>query len=132
MKTTTTIIGIGALVAIVIMMASRSPVIQNNTSQDVGSVQNVILVDGTQIIEIKTRGGYTPRVSVAQASVPTIIRFTTNGTFDCSSSVRIPSMNISKVLPRSGSIDIDIGIQKAGILQGSCGMGMYPFEIEFQ
>jgi len=41
-------------------------------------------------------------------------------------------MNISRMLPQSGSVDIDLGIQKTGTLNGSCGMGMYPFEIEFQ
>ena len=85
-----------------------------------------------QIIEIEAKGGYTPRKSVAKAGVPTILRFNTNGTFDCSSSVRIPSMNIFKSLPQSGITDIDLGIQKAGTLQGMCGMGMYPFEIDFQ
>jgi plastocyanin domain-containing protein len=85
-----------------------------------------------QIIEIKAKGGYTPRKSIAKAGVPTILRFDTNGTFDCSSSVRIPSMNIFKNLPQSGTTDIDLGVQKSGTLQGMCGMGMYPFEIDFQ
>ena len=94
-------------------------------------VNNVSIVDGKQIIEIRAKGGYQPRKSVAKAGIPTIIRFNTNGTFDCSSSVRIPSMNISKMLPQSGSTDIDIGNGKLGTLKGSCGMGMYPFEVEF-
>ena len=85
-----------------------------------------------QVIEIQAKGGYTPRVSVAKAGVPTILRLNTNGTFDCSSSVRIPSMNIFKSLPQSGTTDIDLGVQKTGTLQGMCGMGMYPFEINFQ
>lgn len=96
------------------------------------AVNNVTIVNGKQIIEIKAKGGYQPRTSVAKAGMPTILRFDTNGTFDCSSSVRIPSMNISQVLPQSGSTDIDIGIQQLSTLQGMCGMGMYPFEIEFQ
>ncbi|MDQ1254337.1 MAG: hypothetical protein QG646_3568 [Euryarchaeota archaeon] len=95
-------------------------------------VQNVTVVEGKQIIEITAKGGYQPRKSIAKAGIPTIIRFNTKGTFDCSSSVRIPSMNISQVLPQSGSTDIDIGTQQAAVLQGSCGMGMYPFEIDFQ
>ena len=102
---------------------------------DTGQVinaNNVSVVDGKQIIEIKAKGGYTPRVSIAKANMPTILRFDTNGTFDCSASVRIPSMNITKVLPNSGATDIDLGTAKLGTLQGSCGMGMYPFEIEFQ
>ncbi|MEO8637308.1 MAG: cupredoxin domain-containing protein [Candidatus Taylorbacteria bacterium] len=93
---------------------------------------NVSIVDGKQIIEIWAKGGYQPRKSTAKAGIPTILRFNTNGTFDCSSSVRIPSMNVSKSLPQSGSTDIDIGLGILGTLQGSCGMGMYPFEVEFQ
>lgn len=93
---------------------------------------NVTIVEGKQIINIKTKGGYQPQKSVAKAGMPTILRFDTNGTFDCSSSVRIPSMNISKVLPQTGSTDIDIGSQQATTLSGTCGMGMYPFEVEFQ
>ncbi len=103
----------------------------NNVRQDVQG-NNVSIVDGVQIIEIKARGGYWPRKSIAKAGVPTILRFNTASTFECSSSVRIPSMNITKFLPQSGTTDIDIGIQDAKTLNGSCGMGMYPFEVEFQ
>jgi plastocyanin domain-containing protein len=93
---------------------------------------NVSIVDGKQVIEITARGGYQPRKSVAKAGVPTVIRFNTSGTFDCSASVRIPSLGVSKLLPQTGSTDIDIGTQTASVLKGSCGMGMYPFEVEFQ
>jgi plastocyanin domain-containing protein len=96
------------------------------------AANNVTIVDGTQIITISAKGGYQPRKSVAKAGIPTIIRFDTKGTFDCSSAVRIPSMDISKILPQTGSTDIDIGTGQLGTLQGSCGMGMYPFEVEFQ
>jgi hypothetical protein len=40
-------------------------------------------------------------------------------------------MNISKILPQSGTTDIDLGSPKLGTIQGTCGMGMYPFEINF-
>lgn len=103
----------------------------NDTSQ-VANANNVSIVDGKQIIEISAKGGYQPRKSIAKAGIPTVIRFNTKGTFDCSSSVRIPSMGISKSLPQTGSTDIDIGTQKVATLQGTCGMGMYPFEVEFQ
>jgi plastocyanin domain-containing protein len=96
------------------------------------SVNNVSIIDGKQIIEISAKGGFQPRKSIAKAGVPTILRFNTNGTFDCSSSVRIPSMNITKLLPQTGSTDIDIGNPKLTLLQGTCGMGMYPFEVDFQ
>ncbi|MEI7689024.1 MAG: cupredoxin domain-containing protein [Candidatus Nomurabacteria bacterium] len=118
--------------------SKNSPVSNNSGS---GSItikvtddKGIVKADNpnTQIIEIQAKGGYTPRKSIAKAGVPTILRFNTNGTFDCSSSVRIPSMNIFKSLPQSGTTDIDLGTQKTGVLQGMCGMGMYPFEIDFQ
>lgn len=104
----------------------------NDTSPAVANSNNVTIVDGKQIVEISAKGGYQPRKSIAKAGMPTIIRFDTNGTFDCSSSVRIPSMNISKSLPQTGTTDIDIGNQEVATLQGTCGMGMYPFEVEFK
>ena len=96
------------------------------------AANNVSVIDGKQIIVISAKGGYQPRKSIAKAGIPTIIRFNTKGTFDCSSSVRMPSIGISKYLPQTGSTDIDIGSQKVATLQGTCGMGMYPFEVEFR
>ncbi len=105
---------------------------KNSDSEQLVDVNNVTIVGGVQIVDITAKGGYQPRKSVAKAGVPTIVRFNTSGTFDCSSAVRIPSMDISKNLPQSGVTDIDIGSQEVSILQGTCGMGMYPFEIEFK
>lgn len=118
------------LVGGVALFVPRNSQIEITTSVNPGD--NVTIVDGKQIIEIQAKGGYQPRKSVAKAGVPTVIRFKTNGTFDCSSSVRVPSLNIIKYLPQTGSTDIDIGSQKIGLFRGSCGMGMYPFEIDFQ
>jgi len=96
------------------------------------SVDNVSIVNGRQIIEIRAKGGYQPKKSIARAGLPTVIRFNTSGTFDCSSSIRIPSLNISRALPQLGTTDIDIGSPKLGTIQGTCGMGMYSFEVVFQ
>lgn len=93
---------------------------------------NVSVVDGQQIVDITVKGGYTPRTSTAKAGVPTILRFHTNGTFDCSSSIRIPSLGVSKYLPSTGTYDVAISNPQPGALQGMCGMGMYPFTVNFQ
>lgn len=93
---------------------------------------NVAVVEGRQIINISARGGYLPEKSIAKAGIPTIIRFDTRGTFDCSSFVRIPSMDVSVRLPSSGVTDVDLGTREVGTLQGMCAMGMYPFEIIFE
>ena len=103
-----------------------------NTGGEVAEGANVRKENGVQIIDFTARGGFTPFKSVAQAGIPTILRFNTKNTFDCSSSVRIPSLNISKILPSSGVTDIDVGSQPAGVLHGTCSMGMFPFEIEFR
>lgn len=123
---------ISILIAVVIIGGSILLVNSNDNTGGTTDVNNVTIVDGKQIIEISARGGYQPRKSIAKAGIPTVIRFNTNGTFDCSSAVRIPSLNISKNLPQTGLTDIDIGSPKLGVLNGSCGMGMYPFEIDFQ
>ena len=96
------------------------------------SSSNVSFEKGIQIITLQVKGGYQPEHSVAQTGIPTVIRFETTGTFDCSSSIRIPSLNLSQYLPQTGSTDINIGTQSAGTFRGSCGMGMYPFEVDFQ
>ena len=100
--------------------------VQNN------QVSNVKTENGKQVIEITVRGGYNPKVSNAKAGVPTIIRFKTNNTFDCSSAIRIPSLKVAQMLPSTGDTDIPIDSPQAGVLQGSCGMGMYRFAINFQ
>jgi len=127
MKTTTI-----SIIIAVVLIGGAFMLTKSGDTESTANANNVSVVDGKQIIEISAKGGYQPRKSIAKAGVPTIIRFNTKGTFDCSSSVRIPSMNISKNLPQTGSTDIDIGDSKLGTLQGSCGMGMYPFEVEFQ
>lgn len=105
---------------------------KNTSDQGGASVNNVSLVDGTQYIDLTAKGGYSPRKSTAKAGVPTILRVNTNGTFDCSSSIRIPSMNVSRNLSQTGVEEIALGSPSVGVLKGMCGMGMYPFEIDFQ
>ncbi len=130
MKVAISILIFGVVVAGSILLLSRGN--GQVPGQNGEQANNVSIVDGKQIIEIKARGGYTPRLSMAKAGIPTIVRFTTNGSFDCSSSVRIPSLNITKLLPQTGLTDIDIGSPQAGPLLGTCGMGMYRFEVDFQ
>jgi len=117
------VLGLIGVVLIITKNENSAPIVNGN---------NVTIVDGKQIIDLTARGGYSPQKSIAKAGLPTILRFTTNGNYDCSSFIRIPSMNVSKSLLPSGTTEIDLVIPKEGILRGSCGMGMYPFEINFQ
>lgn len=136
MKSTTltavSIIILGLVIAGFIFLTKNTQDTGIKNTTEIVNLENVSIVDGKQIIEITARGGYTPRISTAKAGIPTIIRMETQGTYDCSASVRIPSLNILQLLPQSGSTDINIGTPTSGTLRGSCGMGMYPFQVEFK
>lgn len=104
----------------------------NNGEITVLSNKNVEVKDGVQYVTINAKGGYSPRITSAQANVPTKLIIKTNGTYDCSVALVIRSIGYQKILPQTGEEVIDIGVQKSGTsLQGTCSMGMYNFEIEF-
>ena len=109
-------------------------VVAEKPTTDTGTTApTAVITDGTQLIDITAKGGYSPRVVVAKAGVPTVLRMTTSGTFDCSASVVIPKLSYQKFLPSSGTTDIAISAEQAqGTLQGLCAMGMYNFQIKFE
>ena len=88
--------------------------------------------NGKQVLEVTAKGGYTPKELNAKANIETVLKITTKNTFDCSSALVIPTLNIKKNLPPSGTTDIAIPPQKAGTkISAACSMGMYAFEISF-
>ena len=98
-----------------------------------GVVKNSVIRDGIQYVTITARGGYSPEVSEAQPGIPTKLIMKTKGTYDCSSSLIIRSLNVQKILPQTGETEIDIGVPVAGVpLLGTCSMGMYNFRIDFK
>lgn len=121
---------------LIAVLALGGYIVSNLSDQEAGpagtsvSGDNVSVIDGTQIITLSAKGGYQPKRSVAVAGLPTILRVNTNGTFDCSSALRIPSLKVSENLPMNGTTDIKLGTLSAGIIPGNCSMGMYPFEIQ--
>ncbi len=125
-------VGVGALIILGAFFLRENPKSNATGTQSATTISSNVSMEGEkQVVTIGAKGGYLPEVSVAKAGVPTIVRFNTTGTFDCSASVRIPNKDVSQVLPQTGTTDIDIGINQKGPLEGSCGMGMYPFHIEF-
>lgn len=104
----------------------------SDPASESGGANNVSIVDGQQIVTLTAKVGYTPRVSTVKAGIPTVLRVETKGTFDCSSQIRVPSLNISQSLPATGTTDIALGSLSVGELDGTCGMGMYPFQLNVQ
>ncbi|OGM97433.1 MAG: hypothetical protein A2735_01730 [Candidatus Yanofskybacteria bacterium RIFCSPHIGHO2_01_FULL_41_21] len=121
------LIGVGLIVGAIMLTGNNT-----NSNDIAGTADNVSIVDGKQIIEIRAKGGYSPRVTNAKAGLSTIIKMDTQNTFDCSSSLVIPDLSYRTYLPPTGETIIDVPPQKVGTkLQGLCGMGMYNFSINF-
>lgn len=94
--------------------------------------KNVKITRGEQIVEISARGGYHPVRSLAKVGIPTVLRFETHGSFDCSSFIRIPALKLTQPLQQTGTTDVAVGVRPVGTLQGMCTMGMYHFQVEFK
>jgi len=104
----------------------------NSQNTSIAQVSNTTMVDGKQVIEITAKGGYSPTSSAAKANTPTVLKVTTRSTFDCSATLNIPALGYRTNLPATGETLVDIPAQQPDtILQGTCGMGMYNFNIKF-
>ncbi|OHA58942.1 MAG: hypothetical protein A2571_01030 [Candidatus Vogelbacteria bacterium RIFOXYD1_FULL_44_32] len=121
-----------SIVVVAILIGWALAFSDGKPTRDTASRDNVTVVAGVQYVDISARGGFQPRVSAAKAGLPTVLRFNTANTFDCSASVIIPSLRISKNLPYTGQTEINIGTSTVGTLAGTCAMGMYPFAVEFE
>ena len=94
--------------------------------------KNVVLSGNTQTINITAKGGYEPRNTTAKADTATTLKIQTSGTFDCSSSLIIPSLKYRKSLPPTGETTVEIPPQKSGTsIRGLCSMGMFNFTLNF-
>ncbi len=128
---------IGALIVIALSVGGMSFLLQRGgagngaiATQEVSS--NVSTLNGAQVVQITAKGGYAPRVTTASANTPTTINMVTNGTYDCSIALAVPSLGIRKTLPASGTTPIEIPPQAPGAtLKGLCSMGMYHFSVTF-
>lgn len=129
-KTASIIITLGLVIGLGVIFFTGA-------KSDIGSmsnqvVQNVEVRDGVQYITIEAKGGYSPKVSMAKAGIPTKLVIKTDGTYDCSSSLAIRSVGFQKILAQTGEEIIDLGTPEAGTpLQGTCSMGMYNFVVNF-
>lgn len=128
-KTASVILTLALVVGMGIVFLGGS---KSNGSTTQTAVQNVEVRGGVQYITIDAKAGYSPKVSTAKAGIPTKLVIKTNGTYDCSASLAIRSINYQKILPQTGEETIDIDTPVAGQpLLGVCGMGMYNFLINF-
>lgn len=117
-------------------IAISGAIINNkNSSKNLTANTNTIVnadPDAQKII-LKAKGGFEPAISQALPDKKTILEIHTDNTFDCSSSIIIPALKISKILPSTGITQIEIPPQPAdSTITGICSMNMYRFDINFK
>lgn len=132
MKKIASIIIVVALFISIWIMFYKNSQEEQGSSEVIQSAQNIEMRDGIQYVTINARGGYSPRISHAQANIPTKLIVKTNGTYDCSAALVIRSIGYQKILSQTGEEIIDLGSPQPGTLQGLCSMGMYNFVINFK
>jgi sulfite exporter TauE/SafE len=77
-------------------------------------------------------GGYSPSTLHARPGQPLQLAMVTKDTYSCARAFVIPSLQVEKVLPESGTTLVDVPPQQAGSkLYFSCSMGMYSGVIVF-
>ena len=123
---------ISAIIVAVLLVSIVYIVARGSGGNTQNNAQNIKVTDGVQYVTIDAKGGYLPRISTAQSGIPTKLIVATNGTYDCSASLVIRSLGFQKILPQTGTTEIDLGVGKAGdVVNGVCGMGMYSFQVKF-
>ena len=76
--------------------------------------------------------GYYPEVLYAKAETPILLNVVTDNTTSCSRAFVIPSLGVETILPRTGTVSIEIPPQESGaVLRFTCSMGMYTGQIVF-
>lgn len=102
-------------------------------AKDGVEIQTGLGTDGVQNLAVLASGGYFPLQIRAKAGVASVLRVYTNKTYDCSRAFLLPDLKLQARLPMKGATAFSIPAQKKGsTLFGTCGMGMYTFEIRFE
>jgi len=127
-KTFFLVVGVVVVVSLFVFLITKT----GSGTTVLANGESVIMENGNQVLIMKAQTGYSPNSFDVKANTESVLRIQTKNTYDCSTSVVIPALNVSKVLPPTGSTDIALGSQKEGtVINGSCGMGMYRFKIKF-
>jgi plastocyanin domain-containing protein len=101
--------------------------LQNSTTNE--SAPGV--VDGDLTLSAEN-DGYYPATLYAKSGVPLLLNVITENTTSCSRAFVIPALGVETILPKTGTVPIDIPPQEAGtVLRFTCSMGMYTGQIIF-
>ena len=76
--------------------------------------------------------GYTPNRLTLKAGIPTNLSFVTNNTQGCTRAITFPTLKIQKVLPQTGTTEVNLPALAAGKVPFTCSMGMFTGTIDVQ
>lgn len=74
--------------------------------------------------------GYEPQHMTLKSGIPTKLHVITNQTQGCSRAITFPTLGIQKILPETGTTDIELPVLAKGRVPFSCSMGMFSGNIE--
>lgn len=115
-------------------IAENFPIQINLNGDDTGSSSNADLVkavDGVQVADIQLlAAGYNPNYIKVKKGIPVKLNLTQVGNYSCTSAFVIPSLNISRRLPRGGTDSVEFTPTQTGKINWTCSMGMYYGTIE--
>ena len=90
------------------------------------SSPTIIKANTNAIIDIKVKDGtYQPAYIEANEGEPLILRFTREDESPCAEIVTFPKLNINQQLPLNQAVDIALTLEKPGVYDFTCQMGMY-------
>jgi sulfite exporter TauE/SafE len=87
---------------------------------------DTLIEDGKQVVTINVNNsGYATDTKTLKIGIPVKLTVVSKNVQSCARSFVIPSLNISKLLPSTGTEIIEFTPTELGILTFSCSMGMY-------
>jgi uncharacterized protein len=89
-------------------------------------VMSPVIANGEQEVTIDvSNNGYKTSANVLKAGIPVKLILASKDVVNCVRDFVIPSLNMSKLLPETGTTIVEFTPTKTGPLSYSCGMGMY-------
>jgi uncharacterized protein len=89
-------------------------------------------VGKNELVLAVTGRGYEPQTLHAPANTPLKLNLVTKDTYSCSRAFTIPELSIEKILPKTGTVIVDLPAQKSGkVMNFTCSMGMFTGQIVF-
>jgi P-type Cu+ transporter len=96
----------------------------NDISSSAQPVAGATLTDGTQVVGVTVRGGYTPDVVRVMPGVPVRLVFDRQEDLGCSERLLVPDLGVDVALPAFERTTVEFSAIEEGAHEFTCGMGM--------